>query len=64
MPRAFKTFSATSVSLGLGLIATQYASLLHWLPLDSGWRLALATLPLIALSTAIGHYLAAHPELG
>lgn len=64
MPRDFRTFEATAVSLGLGLLATQYASFLRWLPLDTGWRLALGALPLIVLSTAIGRYLAAHPELG
>ncbi len=52
------------MSLGLGLLATQYTSFLHWLPLDTGWRLALAALPLIVAGTVIGRYLAAHPELG
>ncbi|MFZ5958837.1 hypothetical protein ACOXVJ_15135 [Pseudomonas knackmussii] len=60
MPRDFRTFEATAVSLGLGLLATQYTSF----PLDTGWRLALAALPLIVLGTVIGRYLAAHPELG
>ncbi|WP_160288385.1 hypothetical protein [Pseudomonas knackmussii] len=64
MPRDFRTFEATAVSLGLGLLATQYTSFLHWLPLDTGWRLALAALPLIVAGTVIGRYLAAHPELG
>lgn len=64
MPRAFTTSTATALSLGLGLAATQYASFLRWLPLDTAGRLILAALPLIALSTAIGRYLAAHPELG
>lgn len=57
---ALSTLVATTLSLALGLLA----SLLPRLPLDANWKLLLAALPLIALGTLTGRYLAAHPELG